>query len=245
MKQIFKFLFCILLIAGSSLAKGSNPSLIKSMDTTKTTLNHNIKWNVGLIARGVFMFDYEVRLSKKLSALIGCGVTSRDLIFEISRDINIGSGFGRTNAKGGFAAAAGFRFYPVSHTNFKGLFFQPTASYREYRLTDKTVYNYNYYTGNNTSLKYSPSYKLYDVELQLGYQFGGSATSIHVEVYSGFGYRTAKYKGTEYYDEYVTVYNNDPYYPQYYQQIVNTQRVIKITDTNMRPVLGVKLCYPF
>ncbi len=204
-----KAVFLIVYSFISSLSIGQNdqsvkitvfkPSEEKTTVATKIMQDQNcIKWNYSLLARGVFLLNYEHPISKKVSAEVGLGVTYRDLIFETYSGLPFND-FGSNNKNFGFAVEGGVRLYPKDFDNFEGFFISPIVSYRTYSTPQPTA---NSSSSSTTTAvpnsNFKPGYNLMDLQFKIGYAYESFWDwDIIGEVYAGFAMR---YADVKYYD---------------------------------------------
>ena len=203
-----------------------NSSVILNKKTDITSLQHCIKWNYCLLARGVFMLNYENLLDPKLSIEVGAGFTYRDLLYETSKATYfLGNGF-KPNVR--FALEAGVRFYPQEQDDFEGIYLSPMISYRSYSFSvDNNSSQYTYPTLPGFNL----GYRFTDLQLKFGYQYESGAMDIDVlsDFYFGVALRNVT---TSYYKE---------------DKTGSSLTLIPITKKTSFPTLliGCKLAIPF
>ncbi|MFI5164053.1 MAG: hypothetical protein ACHQHP_02275 [Bacteroidia bacterium] len=199
---------------GSTKITIFQPGGVKTEDEKKPPpLKNLIKWNYSLVTRGVFLLNYELILSDKLSGEVGAGLTYRDFIFEVLKHSEF---IDYTNTKVNFAFEGALRFYPKGNKNFEGLYLSPAISYRSYSFAPQQELYGSYFGYNNS---FSPGYNFLDLQLKFGYQYESWwLDDLTTDFYIGFGYRSATVKyyevNTNSYSNAVTAVTKTDSYPQ-------------------------------
>ncbi len=191
-----------------------------------------IKWNYSLLIRGVFLMNYEFKITDKLTGEAGLGLTYRDPVFEAFQlhpyafRSSLATPPGNTVLKP--CAEAGIRYYPGFFNDFNGVYLSPAISYRTCSFKDPLK------SGLNGAFPYSynAGYSLLDFQLKLGIQYRGFwRRGILTDIYAGLAWRYAMV------NELVEV-RNAPLYNASYQKYTSV-----VNYTVM--LLGFKTGLPF
>ena len=178
--------------------KSTKITVFKPQDNSPTTAPNAIpqqdmnciKWNYSLLARGVFLMNYEFPLQKKISAEVGLGLTYRDYIFEVSHSNYFDNGNTATTGKFGLAVEGGIRLYPKDFDNFEGFFVSPVISYRSY--STPTSFSSNTGTQTLSSSSFTPGYHFVDLQFKIGYSYESLwDDDLLGEIYAGVAIRNA------------------------------------------------------
>lgn len=146
-----------------------------------------VKWNLALIGRGVFLFNYERMFFDQLTIELGFGATIRDYIYEaIALDMLLVEDFYREDiiVNKGFAFEIGPRFFPGGYENFNGVYFQPL-----YRLR-----KYYQYLKHDIDVGYS----FRDACFIMGFQYDSWDWNINWDIYFGAGISSLEFVELEY-----------------------------------------------
>jgi len=180
-------------------ADGS-PKDVTPKDSASMADHNVIKWNYFLLGRGVFLINWEFRVTGNLTAELGLGLTYRDFVFEFSKY----QLFGTQNSSGVDATSpwadctpkvnpcgeAGLRYYLTGFDDFEGFYISGALSYRPYTFTAAPI------TDPNTIQvgSITPSYSFLDFQFKVGYQIQSRSSSFTYDSYIGVGYRSADMK---------------------------------------------------
>jgi hypothetical protein len=169
--------------------KPQDNSPISASDATQQKDVNCIKWNYSLLARGVFLMNYEFPIQKKISAEVGLGLTYRDYLFEFSHSNYFDIGNTATTGKFGLAVEGGVRLYPKDFDNFEGFFVSPVISYRSYSTPITLSPN----SSTTQTLSYfTPGYHFVDFQFKIGYSYESLwDDDLLGEVYAGVAIRNA------------------------------------------------------
>ena len=156
-----------------------------STEDVSKDLKNCVKWNLGMLTRGTFMFDYERSVTDFMTVEGGIGLTYRDYVFEAFDDNSevYSLDEGRRSPKGGLALETSLKFYPGQLGNFEGLYFSPTVRYRNYNFDMKQIADLGY---SNVNL----GYNFTEFGLVLGNQGEDWVDLVTLEYYCGVVYRT-------------------------------------------------------
>ncbi len=157
-----------------------------------------LKWNISLLGRGCFAFDYERLLSQALTMEFEAGITYRDLIFESifeseSSDIYDYSD-NSDNVRLGYIIGADLRFYPTEG-DFEGLYISPMLRYRFYQSEKE-------FDLNDKVVTFSNDYNMSDVGFIVGCQRESDYSEVLWDWFFGVSFRRFEYKDfSEVYEE--------------------------------------------
>lgn len=144
-----------------------------------------LKWNLTLMGRGAFAFDFERTIIPTLSFEIETGLTYRDYIYEIrTDDIYLDSDFANDQVSFGYMVGGALKFYPVEG-DLEGIFFSPLVRYRTYNI-DKA------FDLNSNTVYYPNDYNMTEMGFTVGIQ-AMNWSQIVGELYFGVSYRTTRY----------------------------------------------------
>jgi len=185
-----------------------NTSTIDTKKDIKTDMN-TIKWNLSLLSRGIFLFDYERVISEHFSLEGGIGVTYRDYSYELlNSDISsdnssfLDSRFDEAimTIKPGFAFELSPRIYPRDGY-MEGFYFAPIFRYRLYNimLDNPSVYNDSTNTRQTFSGSQNFGYHTSEFGFLVGFQTDQSYWyDITWDYYFGVSLRNNSYKDLQY-----------------------------------------------
>ena len=232
MKQfVLLSLLCISIIAkaqDTSKAKvitydPFNTSTIDTKTDIKIDMN-TIKWNVSLLSRGIFLFDYERVITKHLSLEAGIGITYRDYSFEMFNNAMMSNNSfyldnNETNTnlviKPGFAFNASPRIYPTDGY-MEGFYFAPIFRFRNYNIQLEDPVFYNDSTNADQTFRGSNNfgYKTSEYGFLIGYQTEQSSWfDITWDYYFGVSFRNNTYKDLKYKGTSLTIVDKTSSFP--------------------------------
>ncbi|MBI2271571.1 MAG: hypothetical protein HYU69_14600 [Bacteroidetes bacterium] len=230
MKDIFlisSLLFSQFIFAQTKITvfQPSQPIPVNRVDSARFVDRNLVKWNYSLLARGVFLLNYEFYISDKFTGEAGVGLTYRDIVFEMMKEGNF-LDYGTPVVH--LCGEAGIRFYPKDFDNFEGIYLSPMVSYRSYSF-EKATNNNTVSSGNVNGFK--PGYNFLDFQFKFGFQYE-SLWNLDIlgDFYVGFALRNATVS------QLVEIQNNN-----------NTTTYQPSTSTTMypQPLCGFKLGIPF
>jgi hypothetical protein len=179
-------------------------------DETQKENNYDknaIKWNLGLLTRGVFLLNYERVITDQFSLEAGVGITYQDFLFGISSDMDMTNSSPINNQseniqtiKPGFALEISPRFYPQD-SYMEGFYFAPFARIRQYNamVTDPKFYNDSTRADQTIKGSQNLGHLSSDVGFMIGYQTDVSYWyNITWDYYFGVSYRTNSFKDIKY-----------------------------------------------
>lgn len=222
--------------SGDSLNKDKNVSTVNIK--AKPSLEKNlIKFDDGLLLRGIGMIDYERRVSRKFTIEIGLGASGRDFVFEQFVGSRVAMPLDymsiSTLSTNGTWGGAGLCFqisprYYFDPDEFKGLFITPIFGYRNYKIN----IDENMLSGMQTFTNLG--YSFMDVGAKIGYQF-------YIPIWENFYWeysvggciRTATYR---------TLQEN---YSPLYQQTVAAYQAVNYTSSYIALLMTIKIGYSF
>lgn len=162
-----------------------------SEEVTYTEINC-VKWNLGMLTRGVFMLDYERALSDYFTAEVGLGITYQDYWFEIFNEMWVDNYYSYNYSpqpKGGLAFEGGIRLFPGEVGGFDGFYIYPNVRLRDYNI-DYT-YNYTDDMGEEQDKIFNAGYSMTEVGFIVGYEIESWADVVTWDYYFGIMYRKA------------------------------------------------------
>lgn len=177
-----------------------------------------LKWNYSMLFRGVFLFNFERYLKRKLSFEIGVGPAFRDFFYELSRENNA---YIDNNiiVKTGIMLEGGLRYYPVEG-DMGGIYISGSAKYRKYNSYSEII------LGNAPGYTVNTGYQMSEVCFIAGKQWEYYSHRFTYDAYLGVAYGTSSY--------------ND-----ILQDASNLYYAKKITKNAPRILIGCKFCLPF
>jgi len=187
---------------------------------------NEIKWNLSLLTRGIFLFNYERVLSEHISLEAGIGGTYRDYSFEFYNEgtesdnsFFWGQNFNYSDynitIKPGVAFEVSPRIYPTDGY-FEGFYFAPVFRYRNYNIIAKDPVFNNDSTGETQTIKGSQNigYHTSEYGFLIGYQTEQWAWyDITWDYYFGVSFRNNTYKDLKYEGNTLTIVDKTKSFP--------------------------------
>jgi len=222
------FIVSLLCISFSIIAQDTTKSNVityapfstKTVDPQKDIkIDKNcIKWNIGILSRGVFLFNYERVISEHFSIEAGVGATYQDYFYGLNSDLETtGSSLFNDNSntknqqviKPGFAIELSPRIYPRDGY-MEGFYFAPIFRFRKYNYMYDSPQFYNDSTNMYQTIKGSQNLGHTSTEygFLIGYQTDQSYWyDMTWDYYFGVSYRTNSYKDLSYNGTSLTLIN--------------------------------------
>ncbi len=169
-----------------------NQDTLRSEIVTRSSrgMTNEIKWDVGMLGRGIFILNYEHAVFSWLSPEIGLGITHTDFIYagEVATGIfPYTYSYDRTS-RYGFAYSGALRFYPRKMDNMKGIYLSLGVQGRYFRFSSPKEKDFDGYSEVN----------MYDARFVGGWQKQSEyVEDLTWDLYFGVGIRTIK---DHYYD---------------------------------------------
>jgi hypothetical protein len=226
MKKLIPFLFVF--IGQFSLGQNATVTVFDADDAeeinveSETVLKNAVKWNWSLLARGVFMLNYERELKPWVSVEAGLGLCYRDIMFEgmdefLLQDNVMYSDEATAVIKP--AVEGRVRFYPFQLNDMEGFYCSLGYLNRNYQ-TETAIEQETYET----------TYQFNESQFLIGWQYESWwLNNILADVYFGVGLRG---------------YETSTYESQYAN---GSTDYVRVDDKGSKPAfyLGFKLSVPF
>lgn len=232
--------FSIIVFSTVSLSQTvqSNSVVVFSEENTQeiqisneSVFKNVVKWNIGLLARGTFLFNYEREILDWFSLEGGLGVTYTDPLYFMGAEMSDASinGLYKYNEtiqpKYGFAYSLRSRAYPAEIIDMCG-FYVALGHHARYYNADVTIDGQTYDTKQKAT----------DVHFLCGWQDDSYFFDEMVfDFYFGVGIRNNHFEYVDY------TYHSDGYNDFLYE----TPSMMKASSSTPVFIAGFKLGYPF
>ena len=201
--NITKFILLSLAIIYSNLIYSQNNNIttydpfkptetVTPGEASRQIKKNVIKWNLSVIPRGIFQFNYERLINSHLTLEGGFGLTYFDYmlvlgsVFSISnKDLYFPTE--NTTITPGLAFEFAPRIYPTVG-DLEGFYLSPIGRFRYYNIT--ALDPDNMHKGS-----YDYGYNVSELGFTIGFQNEGWFWDVMHDWYFGVGYRTINYKG--------------------------------------------------